>query len=238
MGQTHHLIATAGASVTGRVVKDGQPVPGIALGISPQDRRAGSYVGHFETETDADGRFSLSNIPAKTDYFFYGAIASASGRDVMPTRRLYVGADGTTTDVGEIAIASTGHRLRGRIELADGGELPEGVLIRLGRDSVPDSVVVKVGPAGTFEFTGVPTEVVNLSVRVPGYAISSKNGSFDISGRRLLGRIEHDKLDLVVLLELSSPSGRLFTAVTAEGPAPRQDKPRNQLLRGIEAPSL
>ena len=41
-----------------------------------------------------------------------------------------------------------------------------------------------------------PAEAIALSIRLPGYQVSPKNGSYDAGNRHLIGRVEGDSLGL------------------------------------------
>src|SRR5207247_1475005 len=53
-GKIHELKLTEGAAVKGRLVKDGQPVAGVEIGVSGAERSAEIYVGDFTVGTDKD----------------------------------------------------------------------------------------------------------------------------------------------------------------------------------------
>ncbi len=233
MGQSHTLTLTEGATLSGRVTLDGKPVPNVAVGVSPQDRRAGSYVGHFEVGTDADGRFSFTNLPAKTDYFLYGLMETMGRHGAIPIRPVHVGRDHETTDLANVAVGP-GYRLSGRVVLADGVGIPEKTRLLVSRDQAWDSLTVELGPNGEFDIGGVPAETVALSVRVSGYQVSAKNQSYDVANRRLVGRVEGDISGLELLLEKTGPLD-LSLSTNAPPPLPRAAEiPNGRPLHGVE----
>ena len=234
LGKTVTLTVADGATLTGRVVRDGQPVPNVMVGVSAQDRAAGVYAGHFEVGTDANGRFVLSNLPAKTDYYLYGLMDTVSAHGAIPFRPVHAGRDGGTTDVGDVAIRA-GYRLSGRVMLSDGGKLPPDMRLLVGRHEAWDSQTVSLGPDGEFDVSGLPLEVVNLTIRVPGYMISEKNRSFDPLNRRVMGKITGDVTGMELLLEPAAPFTGINLSAPRRAPSPPPgERLENLPLRGVE----
>lgn len=232
-GKPHVITMTEGATLSGRVMKDGRPLPNVGVGVSAQDRAAGSYLGHFEVGTDADGRFTFLNLPPKTDYYVYGLMETVGPHGMIPMRPVHVGRDREKTDVGDFAVRPA-HRLAGKVVLEDAERLPPKTRLLISRDRAWDSRSVELGPDGEFDVPGLSAETVSLSVRIPGYIISPKNGSYDPVGRRLMGRIDTDVTGLQVLLEKGAhPQGpRSVASLPRWKPG---EHPRERPLRGAEA---
>jgi hypothetical protein len=231
--KAHTLVMTEGATLSGRVMLDGKPVPHVALGLSPQDRRAGSFVGNFEVGTDAEGRFTFVNLPPKTDYDLYGKMETVGRHGATALRPVHVGRDGTKTDIGDLPVQAA-RRLSGRVVLADGEKLPEKSRLLIGRDRVSDLLSVDLGAEGEFDVKGIPPGVVTLSTRIPGYRVSEKNQSYDAANRRLVGQVTTDILGLEMLLEKSEPNSRVMLA--SDLPRPKAgERPQERPLRGAES---
>lgn len=238
--QTMHLVTsepnvlrlTEGAFLKGRVMADGKPVPQVLVGVSPQNRAAGSFVGDFQIGTDAEGRFLLPNLPPKTDYMIYGKMESVGRYGAIPARPVHVGRDGEVTDLGDLRLVAS-NRLSGRVILEDAGKLPENTQLLLAQDRVGDRLSVKLGPDGEFDVPGIPSGVVTLHLRVPGYQLSAKNRSYDPRNRSIIGRVETDIVGLQVLMEKGSPpSGPISVASLPRTKA--GEHPREHPLRGAE----
>ena len=122
-GTHHELTLAEGASLTGRVLHEGKPLNGVSVGISAVDRSAGRYLGHFEAGTDANGVFSLSNLPPEADFDVYTRMITMKEFGAVPIQKFHTAADGQTTDLGDL-ITRPAHRLQGRVVLADGQPLP------------------------------------------------------------------------------------------------------------------
>jgi hypothetical protein len=228
-GQPQDLRLTEGASVTGRLVCDGRAVPGVGVGLDGADRSAEHWIGDYSVATDDQGRFLFVNMPADTACYLYSVMSDAArAGGVLPSRRFATGADGATTDLGDLQVRPA-YRVSGRVVLADGKPVPAGTRAMLGRADAWDTLPnVGLGANGSFTFTGVPPESVELSVRVPGYRFAAQNPSLDrLNGLGLLGRVTGNISNLVILLE----PGQFKPDWNR--PYNPNDQPRNQPLRGV-----
>lgn len=234
----HKMSMTEGGALTGRVVVNGRPLPGVSVGVVGVDRSVEAYTGHFEIGTDASGRFTFFNLPPNTDYFLYGLMETVGEHGAIPMKTVHVGADGKTTDVKDLPVGH-GYRVAGRVVLADGGKVPAHTRLLLNRQAAWDSVNIELDADGRFELRGVPAETVRLLVHVPGYRTSAKNRSFDQLNRSgLIGRIARDVSDLELLLEkgeMVAPNFSDFSQVRAE--MKRAALPQNLPLGGAETPT-
>jgi hypothetical protein len=232
LGKNITVTLDEGATLTGRVLLDGKPVPNVAVGVSGQDRAAGTFAGHFDVGTDATGRFTLTNLPAKTDYYLYGLMSTVGAHGAIAIRPVHVGRNGSKTDVGDLLIKPS-YRLSGRVVLADGGKIPPNTRLLIGRRQAWDSSDVMLESDGVFTVTGLPAEAVTLSLRMPGYQFSSKNRSYDPLNRRLTGKIGGDISGMELLLEPATPASRV-TRASMPSPPTRDERPENLPLRGAE----
>ncbi len=232
-GKSQALTLTEGATLVGHIMLAGRPVPRITIGVSPQDRSSGSFVGNFEVGTDDDGRFLLPNLPPKTDYNVYGKMETVGAHGSIPTRPVHLGRDREVTDIGELTVQAA-LRLSGRVVLEDGTKLPEKSRLLVGRDQVSDLLSVDLDAEGGFNVHGIPPGIVTLGVRVPGYKVSAKNRSFEIGNRRLAGRVEADITGLEMLLDKRDPNEG--TISSASWPRPKAgERPQDRPLHGVEA---
>ena len=227
----HQLAVNIGGSVTGRVLLDGKPLKGVAMGMVSVSRSMGEFTGDFEFGTREDGGFQFVNLPPNTDYFLYGKAASLKEHGAISTRRIRVNGDGSTTDAGELAVKS-GLRLAGRVVLSDGSEIPQHTRVTVGWRDAWDVVFTDLDDAGRFEFRNLPPGSLSVSTRLAGYRFSAKNASLEtLNPYSLRGRLDADKTDLAVLLELGPD---LKANVSAFAGAP-DDQAENLPLRGSEA---
>jgi hypothetical protein len=178
-----------------------------------QDRRNEVFVGERTVGSDATGRFTFVNVPPDQAWQLYGKMESLAGRGALPVRPVQTLGDETTLDVGTLAL-EPGQRLTGRLVLSDGRDLTESARVFLGREDAFDSRAVSLGDGGTFTFQDLPRELCTLDARVPGYVVSKLNASHDfLNESGLLGRIEADVTDLVLLLD----PGEVQTTFTTQG---------------------
>ena len=118
----------------------------------------------------------------------------------VAARKIHVGGEGTTTDVGDLPVTQ-GHRIKGRVLLSDGKALPPKTRLVISREDAWDVQRVFLDQEGRFEISGLPTERYSLNVSVRGYRLSPKNHSLDAQNPRLLGTIDQDIDTLKILLE-------------------------------------
>jgi beta-lactamase regulating signal transducer with metallopeptidase domain/uncharacterized GH25 family protein len=225
----HELGLTEGAALTGRVVLDGKPLAGVSVGVSAVDRRAGRYLGHFEVSTGERGYFAFVNLPPDGEFELYTLMSSMKALGAVPVRQIRTGKDGETTDAGDLPVAPA-HRLAGRVVLADGLPLPEKTRLLISRDGAWDSLQVTLGKDGSFDTTGIPSELITLSVRTKGYHVSARNLSVDqLNPFQLIGRVERDITNLVFMLEKGPEPRPDYSQVD-----PEYDEIRQHPLRGGE----
>ncbi len=230
----HTLVMTEGDTLSGRVVRAGQPMPNVSVGIVSVDRTVEHYTGHFEIGTDAAGRFSFFNLPPNTDYYVYGLMETIRPYGAVPLKKVHVGADGQVVKVGDLTV-ERGYCISGRVLLADGKKLPPHTWLVMSRSEAWDSLSVQLGEDGRFDFHGVPAETVELAVRVKHYHVSSKNRSFDVlNGSGLVGQVNRDVTDLQLLLEKGEQVHPDISKMRTE--TDWAALPQYHALRGAEGP--
>jgi len=229
-GGVHHTLKlTEGATLKGRVVKDGKPLAGVEIDVSGANREASAYVGDFAIATGADGKFLLANLPPHTEYVLCGTMQSLGERGCIPANNVHTGDDGSTSDIGDVEVKPA-FVLSGQIRLTDGKPLPAHQHVQLSREKPWDFLQIETDEAGRFRFTGVPPEQVSLTARVPGYRLSPHNvGLNPQMAMDLIGRIVTYKTDLI--LEFEPGKDRPGDNSDWETLRAMQDEP----LRGAEA---
>lgn len=198
-GQTVKL--DRGVTVTGRLMHNGKPASGAQMGLVQADRSMEAFFGNLTTVCDDEGRFSFSNVGGGEECFVYGHMDSLKPSGSVPAFRLKTGSPGTTVTTEDLKVQPA-HVLRGRVVLANGGEIPEHTVILLCRRDAWDQSAAELGPDGGFEFTGLPPESYSLCVRVRDYVLSHANLSLDrCNSDNLIGRVDSDITSLNVLME-------------------------------------
>ncbi|MGC8644464.1 MAG: hypothetical protein ACP5XB_31760, partial [Isosphaeraceae bacterium] len=194
------IVMTAGATLTGRLVRDGKAVPGAAVGLSCVSSSGYNVLHDTSIGTDSDGRFTFVNVHSDDDYFVYGVVGTFKNEGAVDARQVHVGGEGTTRNLGDLLVVR-GHRVKGRVILSDGKSVPAKARLLIRGKGVPDSLRVELGRDGMFEIKGLLTARYYLSVRVKGYRLSPKNHSFDPESSRLIGMVDQDIDLLKILLE-------------------------------------
>ena len=229
-GRDHLVRMEEGVTITGRIVRDGQALKDVVLGLTTTERACGICLHDFETATDARGRFVLSNVTPDNRYFLFSKMESLREQGTLPVMTVKTGATGTTLDLGDLELRPA-HRVAGRVLLADGKPVPADTRIFLGRQQAWDHTESVLGPEGRFEFEGVPTESVSLSVRVKGYKFSKRNPSLDWLNGSIIGRVEADIPDLTLVLE---PGQWQFSRQDEDLPPGTERQPSGKPLRGAK----
>ncbi|HEY3853936.1 MAG TPA: M56 family metallopeptidase [Verrucomicrobiae bacterium] len=228
----HDLTVTEGAVVSGRVMWNGEPLPGVSVGVVSTDRSAGNFAGNFEVGTGPDGRFSFLNLPPNVQYDLYGIMGTVQKYGAIASTHISTGADGSTADAGDLTVGPA-HRIAGRVILDDGAPIPPKTRLMIGRGDAWDSLHIELDKDGRFDEGGIASGVIDLSVRVPGYRLSKKNTSLDLMNPfRLVGQVNKDIAGLTVLLEKGKDLEPDFSN------PPMDDGPETRPLSGAEGGGL
>jgi hypothetical protein len=189
-----------GAIVTGRVLHDGHSLSGVVVGLAQVISRSGCLTyGTEQIATDGEGRFSFVNVTPGQDYWLYGTLESFRAYGVASSQRLTLGERDTAKVLSPI-IVTAGHRIIGRVRLADGKPLPPGTRVTISREPLGGAAILLLDPSGRFECDGLPEETVHLMVRVPGYRMPRGTPGYeDASSRTVV--VERDRDDIEVVLE-------------------------------------
>ena len=134
---------TAGATLTGRLLRDGKPSPGVLVGLVQADRSGTTFLGDTSIGTDEHGRFTFLNVHPDEDYFVYGMMASFTDGGAVAARAVRVGGEGATTDTGDLRVVR-GHRIRGQVVLSDGKTIPSKTRLMVSRQDAWDSARVEL----------------------------------------------------------------------------------------------
>jgi hypothetical protein len=228
-GKAHLVRVKSGVTVTGRLVQDGVGIEGATVSMRTQNDEAGMSLRGFDIGTDADGRFTETHIPADAKFYLFTPMKEV--RDlglILPVQTVATAAEGSKLDLGDLKL-QPGHSIRGKAILSDGKEVPAKTRIYLSTDDAGDSQDHGIRPDGSFTFTGVPAGRVDISLRIRGYHVSSKNPNKDwLNDGRLLGKVERDIKDFIILFEPGDSRGREL------GPRNGEEQPRDKPLQGAK----
>jgi hypothetical protein len=207
--QVHTIVVYEGATIAGRILKDGKPLPGVLVGAAQPNRHGGFYLGDHTIGTDDEGRFLFSNIPiakargsmppypSPQQWNIYAKMDSIKDLGASAVVSTMVTQHGAMYEVPDVEIVP-GLTLTGRVILSDGAPIPEGMRIFASPSSVWDSQTVPLAPDGSFRFENLPPDEYSINPAVKGYFLSRKNPSLSWS---IEGRLDQDLHDLIILME-------------------------------------
>jgi RNA polymerase sigma factor (sigma-70 family) len=209
-GKLNEIKLVQGATVRGKMVKDGKPLAGVTLRLRQnmiedaereRDRAMSGLVS--EIDTDAAGNFSFTHLPPDEDYVLIGVMNSFRTHGSLKARTVVVKEDRTTVELGTLAVEPAA-RLSGRLVLSDGKAVKAGTKIWFSRreEAAYDVQMTTAAADGAFAFSGIPDEICQLDAHVEGYRTSTRNYSCDgFHGQGLWGRVDRDIENLRFLLE-------------------------------------
>jgi len=199
------LVLDDGATVSGRVARDGRPASGIALGLVQLDRNAESFVSQDTIGTNAQGEFLFTNVPSSQDYALF-ALSETTAPLAVQTALVTVGEPGSVRRVPDLDLVP-GHTLRGKVVVRGSRKLPAGVQLTVFRSLSKDALRVRVGPDGTFVVQGLPTESLRLRCSASGYRVGESSTGFVGDLMRSLRVAVTKDTDVVIWLEPFPASG-------------------------------
>jgi protocatechuate 3,4-dioxygenase beta subunit len=195
--ERHTLAVSRGATIRGRLVQFGKPVPDAEIGLKNKECGMGEHFPESRIGTHADGTFLFANLPAHNEWFVFGKMNSLSDRGATIPVSCRTSHDDEIVDVGDIRI-QPGHRIRGRVVLTDRKSIADGMRMNISSTESSDSQTVPLPPDGRFEFRNVPTSEYSLFPSVKGYHLSDKNPNLSWV---IEGRIDSDIDDFIILLD-------------------------------------
>jgi uncharacterized GH25 family protein len=197
--ERHRITVTEGATIRGRLVQQGKPVPNAEIGLVSRKRGWGAnlaLVGYPLPEirigTAENGTFLIPNVPPGVDWFVYGEMESLAGRGGAPIVECATKKDGEEIDLGDLSITPAQH-LRGKVVLSDGKPISAGMRITIVADRGSDFQTALIHENGSFEFTGLAKGSYTIFASVKGYRM----GSEQFSSLTL----DHDVNDYVLALD-------------------------------------
>jgi uncharacterized GH25 family protein len=163
------LVVTEGATVKGRLVRDGKPVANAQVGLSTHSQFSGTMFPEMRIGTQEDGTFSITNVPPGRIFYLYGKMESLAPQGLAADLvECETKDDGQVVNVGDIQVKPA-HTLRGTVVLSDGKPIPPGMHISLSADRAWDSQSAVLDAEGHFEFRGLSSGVYMLMPSVRNY---------------------------------------------------------------------
>lgn len=194
------ITVSDGAIVRGRLVNRGKPVAGAELGLIARER--GGYGSHLRIignpydeiriGTQPDGTFVITNVPVSVDWYAYGKMESIAALGATQPLEFSTKRDKEEVNLGDIEIRP-GHRVAGKVTLADGAAIPERMRITISARGAWDSQMVTIGRDGSFGFSGIPTGSYDINPSVRGYRPQDDDDLIAVT-------IDRDRGDLAIKL--------------------------------------
>jgi hypothetical protein len=229
-GKDHIIRLQDGVTVRGRLMEGGNPVKDAVMAMVTTDRTCGMFLHDFEAVTDKDGFFLILNVTPQNEYYLYAKMASLRAHGTLPVKAVRTAATGSRVDLGDLKV-SPAYRVAGRVVLSDGKTVPGGTRLLLGREKAWDHDEVILDKDGGFVISGVPAESVSISLRVKGYKFSKQNPSLDWLNGGIMGTVDKNINDLILLLE---PGEWRYSGREEEDlPAGADRQPRDKPLKGV-----
>lgn len=178
-GEDVHVFKLApGATVVGRVLDHGKPVPDAVVDLNLladsilDDTMVLGTQAHVKT--DSNGNFEFANAKSGLTYFISCRMISIKERGAVKGRSVRVERDGDRVDAGVLEI-EPGFSLSGRVDLSDGKPVPADARVVIIGATSRDAQFMNIGPDGRFEFKGLPPDVYEITPHIEGYMTSQNN---------------------------------------------------------------
>jgi hypothetical protein len=165
-----------GAVIVGHLVQNGRAVPSAQIALIPKDR--GGFINDLKFTgnpyevvrigTDANGRFSIPDVPADVDWYIYPTMDSVSALGAAIPIEVHVSKDGESVQVPDLVI-KPGVHVRGTVLASDSKPIADGMRVTLGSETVWDMQTVPLASDGHFEFSNIPAGKYSIEVSVKGY---------------------------------------------------------------------
>lgn len=171
-----------GAVVRGRLVDKGQPVAGAEIGLIPRQgwsgganlNISGSFYGELRIGTQEDGSFAIPNVPAPEQWYIYARMESLPARGATQPLECATTHDRQEVNVGDLEVKHA-YRLRGKVILSDGKQVPEGMRVTIRSTLTQDYETALISADGRFGFAGLAAGDYYLIASIRGYDL--KNGT-------------------------------------------------------------
>jgi len=155
-----------GATVHGRLMSRGKPVPNAQLILLTLTRASGETFSPMYIGTDEKGRFAITNVPVGRVWTLDANSDSLAGVGATTTRYVATQSDGEVVDVGDVQV-NRGFTLSGRVVLSDGSAIAPNMRVAAYTEQGGNRTAI-LAPDGSFEFTGMAGPYT-LSASVRGY---------------------------------------------------------------------
>ncbi|HWF19019.1 MAG TPA: carboxypeptidase-like regulatory domain-containing protein, partial [Verrucomicrobiae bacterium] len=222
-----------GATLRGRVVKDGQPLTNLAVQACGSDRNSEVFAGVFDAKTGTNGEFLFEHLPPNISWDVYGKLSSFKEYGALPPRIVISAGDGESTDLGDLQVVPAIH-LAGQVKTRNGEPLPKGLKVSAGYNEEWDGESAAVDDKGHFLLEGLSPRQVDISIQERNWLLTVANRSLDTwNPWSLTGLLEGNKDDLLLVIDKGEPNYN-GNYSSANGQLPPADQSRSRPLWGAE----
>lgn len=158
-----------GVTVTGRLVRDGKPVPHAAIVIDQANRNAEGFLGKQTIGTDVDGKFELTNVPAGQLWLLSAMRDTLPDDGVTGSTSVFTVKPDTEIDLGDITVEK-GVIVKGQVTLDDGKPIPPRTQVLIDRENAWDPQLRTLDAEGRFRFAARAGDDISFAVSVSGYS--------------------------------------------------------------------
>lgn len=195
-----------GASLKGKLVFQGKPVPNVEVGLVQKNRIIGNIVTPQEVHTDESGEFHFEGLPPDLDYTIYthtGQNAPAA----LPVTLVTAPGHGERAQFGEIPLQSPS-RLTIIVKTEDGSKLPKDSYVMVMRQEAWRGAkeVLQQTSIAHAEFNDVPKENFQIIVRVPGYDVARTKPPTNLDMNRRYGINVNGDTTIEFMMKSQQPS--------------------------------
>ena len=177
-----------GATIRGRLVKDGEPVGDAEIGLVARTRGGfgprltivGTPYPEVRVGTQQDGTFAISDVPTQTEWYVYAKMESVGSRGSTEAKLCATTRPEEIVNVGDIPLRP-GYSFGGRVVLTDGQSVPDGMRVIITSQRVWDSQTAILDKGGRFEFSGLSEGRYSIGPAVRGYSLSGGQYEVEIS---------------------------------------------------------
>ncbi len=200
-----------GVTVTGRLVRDGKPVPHAAVVIDQANRDAEGFLGKQTIGTDVDGKFELTNVPAGQLWLLSAMRDTLPDDGVTGSTSVFTIKPDTEIDLGDIAVEK-GMIIEGRVKLDDGKPIPPRTQVLIDRENAWDPQLRTLDAEGRFRFAAQPGDDISFSVSLPGYSDTIDEGRKWPEDQRL--RVNKQTATMEVILHRKGSTSNVGKNIT------------------------
>ena len=195
-----------GATIRGRLMQSGKPVGNAEIGLISQARGGfgphltivGTPYSELRVGTQEDGSFTLSNVPARTNWYVYAKMESVASRGATEPKVCATTRPDEIVNVGDIQLRP-GYRLEGKVLLSDAKSVPEGMRVIISSQQALDRQTAILDKGGHFTFFGLPEGKYSILPAVRGYGLPDGHDEVEST-------VERNVNDFVITLEPKPPN--------------------------------